>query len=103
MGFLNNFFSKKKQTDWGQLIQQGAIIIDVRTAAEYRSGHIAGSINIELEKVNISAAELKKKNKPVIAVCRSGSRSGMAVNMLKAAGLEAYNGGAWNDLKQKIA
>jgi phage shock protein E len=102
MGLFNSLFSTKNQIDFNQLVKQGAVIIDVRTSAEYRGGHIPGSINVELEKVNISAGELKKKNKPIIAVCRSGNRSGIAVNMLKAAGLEAYNGGAWNDLQQKI-
>lgn len=103
MGFLNNLFSAKNQTDFKELLKQGAIIIDVRTEAEYRSGHIPGSINIVLEKVVMSSPELKKKKKPVITVCRSGNRSGMAVNMLKTAGVEAYNGGAWNDLQKKIA
>ncbi len=103
MGFFNNLFSTKVQTNFKELVQQGAVIIDVRTAAEYRGGHVPGSLNIELEKVTTSVTELKKKNKPVIAVCRSGNRSGVAVNVLKAAGIEAYNGGAWDDLQKKIA
>jgi rhodanese-related sulfurtransferase len=103
MGFFNNLFSTKNQTNYKQLLKQVAIFIDLRTAAEYRSGHIPGSINVELEKINVSVAELKKKKKPLIAVCRSGNRSGMAVSMLKTAGLEAYNGGAWNDLQLNIS
>jgi phage shock protein E len=103
MGFFSNLFPAKNTTDFKELVKQGAVIIDVRTAAEYKSGHLAGSINIELEKVNKLLVDFKKKHKPVIAVCRSGNRSGVAVNILKAAGIEAYNGGAWNHLQRKLA
>ncbi len=103
MGLFSNLFAAKAKADFKELVKQGAVIIDVRTATEYRSGHVPGSLNVELEKVNASVTELKKKNKPVIAVCRSGSRSGVAVNILKAAGVEAYNGGAWDDLQKQIA
>ena len=102
MGIFNNLFAAKEKTDFKELVKQGALIIDVRTAGEYGSGHIPGSVNIDLEKVNSSVQSLKKMNKPMIAVCRSGNRSGVAVNILKAAGVEAYNGGAWDDLQQKI-
>ena len=103
MGFLNNLFASKPRIDFKELIKQGAVIVDVRTASEYNSGHIPGSLNIELEKVKASIQLLKKKNNPVITVCRSGNRSGVAVNLLKADGIEVYNGGAWNDLQKKIA
>jgi phage shock protein E len=103
MRLFNNLFASKNKTDFNELVKQGAVIIDVRTATEYRSGHVPGSLNIELEKVNASVAELKKKNKPVIAVCRSGNRSGAAVTILKTAGVEAYNGGAWNDLQKRLS
>jgi hypothetical protein len=41
--------------------------------------------------------------RPVITVCRSGTRSGVAKGILKSAGVEIYNGGAWTSLKNKIA
>lgn len=103
MGFLNNLFASKPGIDFKELVKQGAVIVDVRTVSEYKSGHIPGSLHIELEKVKASVPILKKKNKPVITVCRSGNRSGMAVNLLKAEGIDVYNGGAWNDLQNKIA
>ncbi|HRB19894.1 MAG TPA: rhodanese-like domain-containing protein, partial [Chitinophagales bacterium] len=34
------------KVDYKQLLQEGAVIIDVRTKAEYQSGHIKGSMNI---------------------------------------------------------
>lgn len=103
MGFLNNLFASKPGIDFKELVKLGAVIVDVRTASEYKTGHIAGSLNIELDKLKASIQSLKSKNKPVITVCRSGNRSGVAVNLLKSEGIEVYNGGAWNDLQNKIA
>ena len=86
--------------DFKKLIGNGAVIIDVRTPSEFNSGHISGSKNLPLDNLDIYLAELKELNKPVIAVCRSGARSGAAVDILKKAGIDAYNGGSWNDLQK---
>lgn len=90
------------QGDYKDLLARGALIVDVRTPAEFNGGHIKGSINIPLDHITAHAADLKRKNKPVITCCRSGNRSGMAKGILDAAGLECYNGGAWDALQQKI-
>lgn len=84
------------------LLQQGAVIIDVRTPGEFQSGHIKGSRNYPLDQLPGKMAELQKIKKPIIAVCRSGMRSGLAHKQLRNAGLEAYNGGAWTHLQQQI-
>ncbi|MBN8859128.1 MAG: rhodanese-like domain-containing protein [Sphingobacteriales bacterium] len=89
-------------TDYKGLVSNGAIILDVRSEGEFGSGHIKGATNIPLEQVKQNIPALKKKNKPVITVCRSGVRSGIAKSVLAAAGIEVYNGGAWNALQQKI-
>ena len=88
--------------DYNALLQKGAVIIDVRTAGEYANGHIKGSKDMPLDAINSRVAELKKADKPVITVCRSGARSGMAKGILANAGIEVYNGGPWNSLMQKI-
>ncbi len=101
-GFLKKLFGPK--ADYKALVAAGAVILDVRTPEEFKSGHVKGSINIPLQIMQGKINDLKKKGKPIIAVCRSGARSGMAVGMLRDAGIEAYNAGAWNaldyDLKQ---
>lgn len=89
-------------TDYKALVQAGAVIVDVRTQGEYKGGHINGSINVPLDTIQSKAAELKKKNKPIITVCRSGSRSGMAKSILAGAGVEVYNGGPWDSLQRKL-
>ena len=84
------------------MIDDGAVIIDVRTPFEFKSGHLPGSRNIPLSTLPAKVDELKKLNKGIITVCRSGSRSATAKNMLVAAGVDACNGGAWQNLKEAV-
>lgn len=98
--FLSGLFSPK--TDFKALIDKGAVIVDVRTREEFSSGHIDGSVNYPLDSLASKMEELKKHRNPVIVVCRSGARSAAAVTQLKAAGIEAYNGGGWTVLEKLI-
>lgn len=93
---------KRNETDFKALVQKGAVIIDVRSNAEFRSGHIKGSINIPVATIKTKINDVKKMNKPVITCCRSGMRSNIAASALSSAGVEVYNGGAWNLLQRKI-
>jgi phage shock protein E len=98
---FKTLFGTGPKVDLGQKIKEGAIIVDVRTPDEFRSGHVAGSINIPLDRIESQLAKLDK-NKSIITCCRSGARSGMAADMLKRHGYDVYNGGPWtavNNLK----
>jgi phage shock protein E len=76
-------------------------IIDVRTSAEFAGQHVPGAINIPLDEVAQRINELKELPKPIIAYCRSGNRSGMAVAILKQNGIaEAVNGGGIDEMLQ---
>lgn len=99
-GIFKKLFSAP--TDFKQLMERGAIILDVRSPAEFKSGHIPGAINFPVDTVKSKIEEIRKKNKPVITCCRSGARSGMAKTILSSAGIECYNGGPWNTLVSKI-
>ena len=98
--FLKKLFGPG--TDFKALKENGAIIIDVRTPQEFDHGHIKGSKNIPLDKIQREIKTIKNYNKPIITVCKSGARSGMAKSILKGAGVEVYNGGPWNVLVGKI-
>ncbi len=95
---IQNLFGKK--TDLKPIIENGAIILDVRTVEEYRTGHIKGSVNMPLNALNLEV--VRKYNKPVVTCCASGMRSGVAANQLKAAGIETYNGGAWESIERLV-
>lgn len=98
--FLKNLF--KPSADLTLLIKQCALVVDVRTMIEYKSGHISGSKNIPLNSLKNNVQSLKQLNKPIITVCQSGGRSSMAKSILQSAGLEVYNGGGWRSLQNKI-
>ncbi|MGH2720979.1 MAG: rhodanese-like domain-containing protein [Actinomycetota bacterium] len=79
----------------------GLWIVDVRTPEEWAAGHIEGSRNIPLEALASRMGELAT-DRPIVAVCRTGRRSGQAVETLRALGIAAdhVEGGvaAWSDL-----
>jgi phage shock protein E len=103
MGLFDSIFGQgKKAAHLKEAYEKGALIVDVRSPEEFKGGHLKNSINIPLHEVATKLESLKKKNKAIIAVCLSGGRSSMAVSILKNAGLEAYNGGPWNSLENKI-
>lgn len=65
-------------------------VLDVRQPDEFRSGHIDGAKLIPLNELSRRLNELPKET-PILCVCRSGSRSSMAVRQLNGAGLQALN------------
>ncbi|MCB0652357.1 MAG: rhodanese-like domain-containing protein [Saprospiraceae bacterium] len=96
-GFLKKLFGG---ADIKALLDDGAIIVDVRTKAEYKNGHVSGSLHMPLQVIDKQIKQLKKYNKPIITCCASGRRSGVAATRLKAYGLEAYNGGSWTNVRR---
>lgn len=95
---IKNLFKSAPRPDFDELRKNGAIVLDVRSAGEYQSGHVKGSVNIPLDQIGQKLSKIKSYNKPVITVCASGMRSGVAAGQLRKAGLEAYNGGSWHNL-----
>lgn len=74
--------------------------VDVRSGMEFNSGHIDGAINIPLDEFVFRYKEIEGLGEtPVVFYCRSGNRSGNAVNYLNSIGLKnIYNGGGINEL-----
>lgn len=100
---IKNIFGIGQKTDYKELVQSGAQIIDVRTKQEFQGGHIKGSVNIPLQNLSNNLSKIKK-DKPVITCCASGMRSASARSILKSKGFsEVYNGGGWMSLQNKIS
>ena len=100
---LKKLFGIAPKADLGELVRQGAIIIDVRTKGEYAGGHISGSVNIPLDKLVGSVGKFKDKNQPIITCCASGGRSATAKGVLTSRGYNnVHNGGSWFSLNRKI-
>ncbi|HHB78301.1 MAG TPA: rhodanese-like domain-containing protein [Saprospiraceae bacterium] len=102
MGFFDFLFGKKQSegVDFKKMAQDGALLLDVRTKEEFDAGHIDGAINIDHNVIKNHLDEIRAYNKPVIAYCRSGRRSGIATNILNKAGIKTVNGGGFVDLQE---
>ena len=85
------------------MMNSGGIIIDVRSEAEFYSGHIENSFNIPLGDLPSRLDYLKDKDQPIITCCASGMRSAGAAKLLSAKGYtNVVNGGGWSSLEGKL-
>jgi rhodanese-related sulfurtransferase len=66
------------------------LLIDVRQPEEFQAGHIEGARLIPLSQLGQRMKELPS-DKPILCVCQSGSRSGVAAQLLAKAGYHAIN------------
>lgn len=97
---LKKLFGIGPAVDYGQLMEEGAMIVDVRTKGEYAGGHVKGSLNVPLDQIHAFAKKVKDKNQPILTCCASGMRSGSAKGILKDAGFtNVHNAGPWTNLR----
>lgn len=93
---LKNILGIGPKVDIGELISNGAMIVDVRTKGEYAGGHVKGSVNIPLDQLHNHINKFKSKDQAIITCCASGMRSGSAKGYLKGQGFtNVHNGGSW--------
>ena len=102
MGLLDFLGFGNKSQSIQEFKAKGAVIIDVRGQGEFSGGHIKGAKNIPLNEISSKFNDIKKLDKPVIACCASGIRSSKATSILKQNGIEAINGGGWQNLQRKL-
>jgi rhodanese-related sulfurtransferase len=83
-----------------ELIEAGAVLIDVRELDEYEAGHIEGARHVPLDSLNAESAGADP-NGEIVFYCRSGERSAAAAEAFAASGLDAHSiaGGlaAWSE------
>ena len=80
-------------------IPDDAILLDVREDAEFRAGHAENAVHIPLGTIPVRVADLPKVEGTLPVICRSGGRSGQAVQWLAEQGHDVANVvggmGAW--------
>jgi len=78
-------------------LQQGALVIDVRSHGEFNSGHLARAINIPLDEIETAVPQrVTDKRQVLLLHCASGMRSGLAKSKLKGLGYpNAFNLGSY--------
>ena len=85
------------------MMNSGGIIIDVRSEAEFYTGHIENSLNIPLGDLTSKLDYLNDKDQAIITCCASGMRSAGAKKILSAKGYtNVVNGGGWSNLESKL-
>ena len=99
LGFIKKLFGIET-VDVSTLLEEGAVVIDVRTKQEFNGGHAKGSVNIPLHEIQAKMSQIKKYKKPIVTCCASGMRSGTAAKKLRKEGLEVYNGGSWTKVNK---
>ena len=96
MGFFSNLFGGGNKVDIKSIIENGAVVIDVRSSGEFANGHVKGLVNIPLDKIQGNINKIKGYKKPIVVCCASGMRSSNAKNLLIKNGLEeVFDGGSW--------
>lgn len=99
---FKKIFNLNAATEFKELADNGAIILDVRTKGEFEEGHIFGAINIPVDQLEKNLHLIDNSNS-IITCCASGMRSAAAKSLLSAKGYKAvYNGGGWKELQKKI-
>ncbi|MES2799554.1 MAG: rhodanese-like domain-containing protein [Bacteroidota bacterium] len=99
---LKQLFGFGPKVNYAELVQQGALILDVRSKGEFQGGHVKGSVNISLDALNSNLSKLKK-DQVIITCCASGMRSASAKSILKSKGFSTvHNGGGWMSLQNKL-
>ena len=99
--FNVNQFSEKAQ-------DPNTILVDIRTASEFKSGTIPGAVNIDFYQSDFKQRiNLLDKKKNLLIYCASGNRSGQALPLVGSLGFKSANdlqGGitAWKNAGKKI-
>lgn len=102
MNFFSSILDGGSAIQVKEAIANGAMIVDVRTPAEYSGGHAKGAVNIPLDRIPYELEAFN--NKPgIIVYCRSGNRSGQAKAFLDQQGvLNVLNGGTVDDVSALV-
>jgi rhodanese-related sulfurtransferase len=101
--FIKNIFGGNNDEIILNAINEGYVLVDVRSPGEYEDGHVKGSINIPVDKMANHINELKNMGK-IIVFCRSGNRSGMAKAILNAKGIsDVIDAGTWTRVNEIVS
>lgn len=100
--FKNIFGSSETKLSLATRVQEGAILIDVRTQGEYLSGSVNKAVNIPLDQLVAKSGRYSKET-PLIVFCRSGMRSQQAKRVLEQLGYQnVYNGGGVRAVRNQL-
>lgn len=80
-------------------IQEGALVVDVRTPGEFSAGHYKNAKNIPLQELEQRLSEFGDKEQKIVLYCRSGARASAAKRILEQNGYKhVVNAGGLHDM-----
>ena len=80
-------FASISSQDLIRLMNQGALVLDIRKAEEFAQGHVNGARHLSSDQILTAGEQFKRfKDKPVIVDCDSGSLAAAAVRQLAEQG-----------------
>ena len=82
---------------WRLVREAEAVLVDVRTPAEFAGGHADGAVNVPLQELSQRLHEIPS-HCPVVVYCRSGGRSASAAALLTRAGRDVHDAGGLHNL-----
>ena len=108
MGLVLVAFLGLKRLGWASAklartyLQQGALVVDVRSAEEFKAGHLPNVVNIPLgELPSVLPRRVADKNQVLLLHCLSGTRSSLAKSQLKRLGYtNVFNLGSYGRAKR---
>jgi phage shock protein E len=102
MSWLSELFGGGKQKI-RQVLQEGGVVIDLRTAYEFDQGHIPRSLNIPVDRISVNIVRIRDLGRPIVLCCGNGTQCRDASAILKRAGIErVYNGGSWQSVLKLV-
>ncbi len=102
LNIFKSLFGSTDSSEVSKALEEGAQLVDVRSASEFASGSVPGAINIPVDSIGKNSAKLKGK-KSIVVFCRSGSRSAMAKSMLESKGFKnVINGGSLSKVQSLV-
>jgi phage shock protein E len=83
--------------------ERDVVYVDVRSPEEFAAGHVENAINIPHTEMRERYSELESfRDDAIVVYCRSGRRSGIALDVLEDVGFEnVRNGGGLSDLQRQ--
>lgn len=87
-----------------EIMQQGAVVLDVRSAGEWQHGHHPDAVHIPLDELERRLDDVGPTGTPVVVYCHSGARAMVAARALRKAGYEnVVNAGSLRNVPRTAA
>ena len=82
-------------------VDNGAVIVDVRTPKEYAQKHVSGALNIPIEEMSKSLARVPR-DEVLVVYCASGNRSSHATKLLRQNGWSVFDVATQGEFEREL-